>query len=96
MAAPHFVFIPQGPGMGPVHPQGYLPWIVRPLGRTQSPACFLAFDKYLFSFSPPEKLKHHKIIFVVGKLVSGPAAAGVKVTVHPHLPAPGLGVCWDW
>lgn len=61
---------PQDSGIGPLHPQGCLPWIWHPLGTPHSLMDLLAFDNYFFPFSPPEKLKQHKIIFVVGKSVS--------------------------
>lgn len=62
---------PQGSGIGPLHPPECLPQIWQSLGTPRSLMGFLAFDNYFFPFPPPEKLKHHKIIFVVGKSVSG-------------------------
>lgn len=62
---------PSGPWGGSPPSPGTPALDLVPLGTPHSPTCFLTFDNYLFSFSPPEKFKNHKIIFVVGKLASG-------------------------
>ena len=63
-----------------------------PLGRPLSSTRFVPLDDSLFSFSPPEKLKHHKIIFVVGKLVSGSCCwwgQGHGTALSPRAPRVG-------
>lgn len=50
-----------------------------PWGHLTPRWTFLAFDNYFFPFSPPEKLKQHKIIFVVGGPGSGKGTQCEKI-----------------
>lgn len=63
-------------GLGPLHPQGCLPWIWHPRGHHAPQWPFWLLIALFIPFSPPEKLKNHKIIFVVGKSVPGPCRWG--------------------
>lgn len=85
---------PLGPGVGPLHPQGHLPWISSPWGHLAPQHAFWLLVIVCFLSLPQKNSKTTKSSSWWVSWCLGPAAGGVKATAQPHPPAPpGLGGC---